>query len=134
MKFLVAFLLVLVYCKVDAATDGDLARIRDSSVLAYGNLESGAYYLEERQYRQQVTDAVTALSTLNSLATIALPPYSYPVYEEIVYYDGHQSLTNIVSILQTYAPGAPVDVREYLENAYRYTIDTQQALRNLANP
>lgn len=135
MKFFVAFLLVLVlvYSKVDAATDADLEHLRDSSVTAYSNLESASPYLQDRGYYQRVSDAVASLSTLNSLATLALPPLSYPVQGEIAYYDGHQSLSDVVSILQTYGPGAPVDVRVYIDAAYRYIIEVQHVLRIIAN-
>lgn len=136
MKLFVAVFLALasVCSNVEAATTADLEQIRDSSVLAYGNVESAGAYLRERNYGQQVTDGVASLSTLNSLATIALPPYNYPVHEEIVYYDNHPTLNNIVSLAQTYGPGAPADVRVYLENAYRYTTDTLYALRRVAHP
>lgn len=133
MKFLVAFLLVLVYSKVDAVSDDDLIQIRDSSVTAYSNLESGSAYLNGLNFGPQVTAAVEALSTLNALATFALPPYNYPVLEEIASYDGSPALSDIVTILQIYASDAPPEYRTYLENAYVYTVQTRQAVRNIAH-
>ncbi|KAG4072387.1 hypothetical protein HA402_004319 [Bradysia odoriphaga] len=133
MKFIVAFLLVLIYSKVDATSEAYLISLRDSSRTAFSNLESGGAYLDGLGYSQQKTDAVYVLSTLYSLAEMSLPPYNYPLKEEIANYDGSTALSTIVSILNTYASGAPADYRTYLESAYVYTIQAQQAVRNVAN-
>lgn len=133
MKIFVAILLVVVYSSVDAATEADLITIRDYSSVAYSNLESGSYYLEERGYRPQVSSAVESLSTLNSLATAALPPLSYPVLDYIKEYDNDPALTEIINILRNYGPDSPVDARAYLDAALRYTLETTGAVNRVAN-
>ncbi len=133
MKFFVAFLLVLIYSTVDAQSEADLTHLKASATNAFINLESGGAYLDELGYRQQRSNAVTVLSTLSSLAELSLPPYNYDLRAEIIQYDGYTELSTIVSILNTYASGAPGDYRGYLENAYFYTPQAQQAVRDIAN-
>jgi len=134
MKFLVAVLLVLLYTKVDAQ-QADLIRLRDSSATAYGNLESGASYLVGLGYQSQVTNSVEVLSTLSSLASVALaqPQYQPIIIEEIASYYNDPILASIITIIQNNLSGAPANLQTYLDNALRYTIETQHIVSDLRN-